>query len=113
MMIKFFLNKLYLKLIYFFLIFFLLNLDYLFADVISPGGYKRSVEVNEYEDIKDRKKDTERCKNTKANKYEQLENYPYSRCWNQGLLALSNLHLFAISTIENNFAYSQRFLFDH
>ena len=62
-------NKIYPKLIYLFLILFLLNLNPVAAE-LGQYGYKRSVEVNEYEDIygniKDKKKKTERCKNTKA-----------------------------------------------
>ena len=62
-------NKIYPKLIYLFLILFLLNLNPAAAE-LGQDGYKRSVEVNEYEDIygdtKDKKKKTERCKNTKA-----------------------------------------------
>ena len=66
MIVKIFFNKLYLKLVSFFLIIFLLIFDYSYADVIGEGGYRRNVEVNEYEDIKDRKKYYERCKKTKT-----------------------------------------------
>ena len=47
----------------------LLNLNPVAAE-LGQDGYKRSVEVNEYEDIdkdiKSKKKKTERCKNTKS-----------------------------------------------
>ena len=48
-------NKIYPKLIYLFLILFLFNLNPVVAE-LGQEGYKRNVEVNEYEDIKDRKK---------------------------------------------------------
>ena len=66
MIVKIFFNKLYLKLVSLFLIIFLLIFNYSYADVIGEGGYRSNVEVNEYEDINDRKKNTERCKKTKA-----------------------------------------------
>ena len=70
MIVKIFFNKLYLKLVSLFLIIFLLIFNYSYADVIGEGGYRSNVEVNEYEDIygdtKDKKKKTERCKNTKS-----------------------------------------------
>ena len=66
MIVKIFFNKLYLKLVSLFLIIFLLIFNYSYADVIGEGGYRSNVEVNEYEDIKDRKKNTERCRKTKT-----------------------------------------------
>ena len=60
-------NKTYPKLIYLFLILFLLNLNPVAAE-LGQYGYKRSVEVNEYEDIYENIKDKKK-KNREMQKY--------------------------------------------